>query len=135
MKVVLDTNVLLSGLILPQSIPGQIINAWRKSKFDLVLSEPLLEEIGRALRYPKISNRLKWDGGKISLFLELLRLHAQLADISGINARVPRDPQDNHVLATMLAGHADVIVTGDAHLLYLKDEYPILTPREFAASL
>ena len=48
---------------------------------------------------------------------------------------VPRDPKDNFILATLIAGKAEYLVTGDADLLALRDRYPVLTPAEFAQRL
>ncbi len=135
MKVVLDTNVLLSGLMLPESVPGRIVRAWRAAQFELVLSEPMLDEIGRVLAYPKIERRLKWDQVTISRFLLLLQFKADVVDISSATVAVPRDPQDVPVLATLVAGGADYLVTGDKDLLTLGHNYPIVTPVEFASRL
>ena len=134
MKVVLDTNVLVSGLMLPDSVPGKIVAAWR-AQFDLALSEPLLDEIGRVLSYPKIRRRLRWGGDEIARFLLLLRFKAVIVDIKDVNVSVPRDPGDDPVLATLLAAGADCLVSGDADLLALRDRFPILTPAEFARRL
>ena len=135
MKVVLDTNVLLSGLMLPESVPGRIVRAWRAAQFELVLSKPMLDEIGRVLAYPKIERRLKWDQETISRFLLLLQFKADVVDISLATVEVPRDPQDVPVLATLVAGGADYLVTGDKDLLTLGHDYPIVTPVEFAGKL
>jgi putative PIN family toxin of toxin-antitoxin system len=51
-RVVLDTNVILSGLMYPDSIPGRIVEAWRDGRFDIVTSVEQLSEIGRTLGYP-----------------------------------------------------------------------------------
>jgi len=134
-KVVLDTNVLLSGLMLPESVPGRIVRAWRAAQFELALSEPMLDEIGRVLAYPKIERRLKWDQETISRFLLLLQFKADVVDISSATVEVPRDPQDVPVLATLIAGGADYLVTGDKDLLTLGHDYPIVTPVEFASKL
>ena len=53
-KVVLDTNVFISGLILPKSIPSRILDLWRENKFILVTSPKILQELNKALHYPKI---------------------------------------------------------------------------------
>lgn len=135
MRVVLDTNVLLSGLMLPESVPGRIIRAWREARFDLVLSEPLLEEIARALAYPKISVRLKWDEATIARFILLLRFKADIADLRDVKVEAPRDKDDMHVLSTLIAGKAEYLVTGDADLLSLRAKYPIIAPAEFARRL
>ena len=135
MKVVLDTNVLVSGLMLPDSVPGRIVAAWRGAQFELAMSEPLLDEIGRVLSYPKIQGRLRWGQDEITRFLLLLRFKADIVDITSEKASVPRDPGDDPVLATLLAAGADCLVSGDSDLLVLRDRFPIQTPAEFARRL
>ena len=135
MKVVLDTNVLLSGLMLPNSVPGKIVRSWRAAQYDLVLSDPLLDEIRRTLNYPKIRKRLRWDASDIDRFVMLLRFKTVIFDIGGIKVEVPIDPFDEIVLATLIAGKAEWLVSGDADLLDLKNDYPILSPTEFAQML
>ncbi len=58
MKVVLDTNILISGIGRPEGAPGQIVSAWLEGKFDLVVSEALLDEFRRVLLYPIASIQL-----------------------------------------------------------------------------
>jgi putative PIN family toxin of toxin-antitoxin system len=131
-RAVVDTNVFISGLMLPKSTPGRVIAAWRAGHFHLVLSEPMLDEIGAVLNYPKIRKRIGWDEDTISRYLTLLRFEAEIADVQGIQAHVPRDAKDNMVLATLLASEADCLVTGDLDLLTLADTYPICTPADFS---
>jgi putative PIN family toxin of toxin-antitoxin system len=132
MRAVVDTNVFVSGLMLPQSTPGRIIGAWRGGHFSLVLSDPMLMEIGAVLAYPKIRKRTGWDDDTISRYLTTLRFEAEVVDIQQTVAVVPRDAKDNMVLATLLAGKADYLVTGDIDLLALADAHPICTPADFA---
>jgi len=134
-KVVLDTNVLVSGLMLPDSVPGRIVAAWRAAQFELAMSEPLLDEIGRVLSYPKIRRRLRWSQDEIARFLLLLRFKADVVDIAGEKTSVPRDPGDDPVLAALLAADADCLVSGDSDLLALRDRFPIQTPAEFVRRL
>jgi uncharacterized protein len=134
-KVVLDTNVLVSGLMLPDSVPGRIVAAWRAAQFELAMSEPLLDEIGRVLSYPKIQGRLRWGQDEIARFLLLLRFKGDVVDVASEKASVPRDPGDDPVLATLLAANADCLVSGDGDLLALRDRFPIQTPAEFARRL
>ncbi|MBI5438078.1 MAG: putative toxin-antitoxin system toxin component, PIN family [Nitrosomonadales bacterium] len=131
MRIVLDTNVLLSGLMLPDSTPGRIVIAWRKRNFDLVVSEPMLEEITRVLAYPKIRKRLSWDDEHISRYIALLQFEAEVVSIAGIDAAVPADPNDNHLLATLIASKADWLITGDSDFDELCGQYPIIAPNEF----
>lgn len=131
MRAVLDTNVFISGLMLPDSIPGRIVAAWRAGQFDLVLSEPMLEEIARVLAYPKIVRRLKWDEAQIVRYVSLLRFEAEVVNIKDTPASVPGDPDDNPVLATLIASAADCLVSGDDDLLSLARQYPIISPSDF----
>ena len=135
MRVVLDTNVLLSGLMYPGSTPGAEVRAWREARIELVLSVEQLTEIGRVLSYPKIRKILKWDRGTIESFLKQLYLRSELVDISTTVASVPKDPGDNIILATLIASEAECLATGDSDLLVLHDRYAILTPAEFEARM
>jgi len=131
-RVVLDTNVLVSGLMLPESVPGKIVAAWRGAQFELVLSEPMLDEIGRVLSYPRIHARLGWGKDEIANFLLLLRFKSDVVDIAPEKGRGTRYPGDDPILATLLASGADCLVSGDGDLLALRDRYPVLTPADFA---
>lgn len=135
MRIVLDTNILMSGLMLPDSIPGKILQAWRNAHFDLVLSEPMLKEITRVLNYPKIQKRLQWDQHQIEQYVLLLRFKTDIVSLQGVEAHVPTDPNDNMVLATLLASQADYLISGDSDLLSLSDKHAIMTPAEFAQLL
>jgi putative PIN family toxin of toxin-antitoxin system len=135
-RVVLDTNVMVSGLMLPESVPGKIVAAWRGSQFDLVMSEPLLDEIGRVLSYPKIHARLGWGKDEITNFLLLLRFKSDVVDIAQQKeGRKTRDPGGDPVLATLQASGEDCLVSGDGDLLSLRDRYPILAPADFARKI
>jgi len=135
MKVVLDTNVFLSGLMLPESIPGKIVSAWRSSSFELVFSEAMLVELARVLAYPKIRKRIDWTDEDIERFVSLLRFRAQVVDIETTHAVVPRDVDDAPVLAALIASGADILVSGDQDLLALRDDYAIETAAEFCRRL
>ncbi len=135
MRVVLDSNVFISGLMLPQSIPGKILTAWSSGQFDLVLSEPMLGEISRVLSYPKIIRRIGWDEAKIARYIALLRFEAEVVSVEGIVADVSGDPDDSPILATLLASKADCIVSGGQHLLCLAGEHRICSPVDFVSRI
>jgi len=135
MKVILDTNIFLSGLMLPESQPGKILSAWQRSAFDLVLSEPMLTEITRVLAYPKIRKRIDWSDEEIDHYISLLRFKAEIVNIDDVDAVVPRDADDAPVLAALIASHADCLVSGDQDLLSLKESYAIETVAEFVLRL
>ena len=135
MRAVLDTNVFVSGLMVPNSTPGRILAAWRSGHFTLVLCEPLLAEIDAVLQYPKIYKRIRWDAITIERYLSLLRFEAEIVNINGASVRVPRDAKDDIVLATLVVSSADVLVTGDADLLALAASYPIITPADYVSRI
>lgn len=135
MRVVLDTNVLLSGLMFPDGAPGRVVAAWREARFDLVISVHQLAEIGRALAYPKIRRILGWDDRRIEQFIRQLYLRAEVVDLSGTSVEVPLDPDDAPILATLVAAKADFLITGDGDLLALRERYAIYTPAEFVRKL
>ena len=145
MKVILDTNVLLSGLINPGGVPGRIVQRWRDGGWELVLSERQLEEIEGVLAYPKISRRLAWGAEEIERFVLLLRLKSEIVYLPSVPGSEPgsvpdvfaalRDSADAHLLSALELSGAEVLVSGDHHLLELRSRFPILSPVEFAARL
>jgi len=134
-KVVLDTNVLLSALMSPEGSPGRIVAAWVEAQFEVVFSPEQLEEIGRVLAYPKIRRILKWDDQQIEQFIRQLYVRADVIAINSTAVEVPQDRSDASILATLVAAEADLLVTGDGDLLELRDRYPIETPSEFVRRL
>lgn len=133
MKIVLDTNVFVSGLMVPQSLPGRILAAWESKSFSIVTSGAQLAEMANVLRYPKIRKRLKWSEPKLSAFLRSVKYQCDIVDITTIVSRVPKDAKDEFLLATLLVSGADYLVTGDSDLLSLSDRYPIISVREFVS--
>lgn len=135
MKVVLDTNVLVSGLLTPKGVPGRIVAAWEDSRYEVVLAFAQLQEIGRVLAYPRIRGRTKWTDEDIGRFLEQLYLRAQVIEAPPASGRAVRDPADAPILAAFIASGADVLVSGDDDLLSLRGRYAIETPAEFVKRL
>lgn len=135
--MVLNTNVLLSGLINPQGPPGRIVGRWRVGGFELALSERQLEEIEGVFRYPKIARRLSWGTEEIERFTLLLRLKSEIVALPGVADVFEglRDPADAHLLSALQRSGAEVLVSGDHHLLELRGRFPVLSPAEFAARL
>jgi uncharacterized protein len=133
MRVVIDTNVFVSGLMRPTSVPGRILAAAIAGGFEIVLCEAMLEEIGAALRYPKVRKRIALSDEELDRYVQALRFIADVVDPAGATVSVPGDRDDDVILATLLVAKADWLVTGDTALLALADKYPIATPAEFAA--
>ena len=135
MHVVIDTNVVLSGLIKPYSVPGQVLRAWRDGSFRLVLSEFLIEENAVTLARLKIQALVPWSAAQIDRFALELRAFCDVVEPAALKFKYPRDPDDIPVLATLIASGADILVTGDRDLLVLRDKYSIETPAEFIRRL
>jgi putative PIN family toxin of toxin-antitoxin system len=133
MRVVIDTNVFVSGLMLPASVPGRILAAAIAGGFELVLCEAIVEEISAALRYPKVRKRIALSDNELDRYVQALRFIADIVDPASVGVQVPGDRNDDTILATLVVAKADWLITGDAALLALADQYPIITPAEFAA--
>ena len=131
MRIVIDTNVWLSGLMSPSSIPGRVLRAALSGQVTPVLSEKLIQEISTALRYRSVRPRISLNDEELERYVTQLRYNTEVVRIERTRAKVPRDRKDDHVLAALLSSHADALVTGDQDLLTLRPRYPILTPREF----
>jgi putative PIN family toxin of toxin-antitoxin system len=110
MRVVLDTNLLISALFTPESIPDALYRAWREGRFTLVTSEAQLEEFRRATRYPAL-RRFITPAAAGTMHNELQKLAIVIADLPTVDAS--KDPADNFLLATALKGKADYLATGD----------------------
>ena len=132
-QVVLDTNVIVSGLAYPSSVPGKIIQAWRSGALDVVLSEYILDEIRQVL--PRLNYRHAMTNTEIDDLVDILGFLAEVVAPSNLPDSVVGDKNDTPVLGTLLAGmefqSVDYLITGDKDLLALSDRYPVLTPSEF----
>ena len=130
MRVVLDSNVLISALISTASSPDLIYRAWRQKRFTLVTSKAQLAELRRASRYPKLQKVVppREFGALIN------RLHGALVLNKLPRISLSPDAADDYLLAMAKAADADFLVTGDAKdLLRLKTfgAARILTPGSF----
>jgi len=132
-RAVLDANVVVSGVLSGKGYPGRILAAWRDEQFHLVISEAILEEIGRVLRYPRIATRHQWNDAQLRVFIEDLTHVAILTPGELTLSAIAEDPSDNRYLECAVEGDADYIVSGDHHLLNLAHYrgIEILTPRSF----
>ena len=130
LRVVLDTNVLVSGLAYPGSVPGCIVAAWRRGGLDVVLSHYILDEMARVL--PRLS-RIRMTPAEIRDLADSFMFLADIVEPEGAQDVNLRDPADQPVLLTLVAAQANYLVTGDKDLLALADDYPIVTPAEFWA--
>jgi putative PIN family toxin of toxin-antitoxin system len=128
LRVVLDTNVLVSGLAYPGSVPGRIVSVWRQGGLDVVLSRYILDEMSRVL--PRLT-RVGLSLGEIRDLVDSFMFLADIVEPDGGRDENLRDPADQQVLGTLLASKADYLITGDKDLLALTEKYPIVTPAVF----
>ena len=130
MRVVLDTNVLVSGLAYPDSVPGRIISLWRQGGMEVVLSRYILDEMVRVLpRLPRLRLTTEEIGALADSFLFL----ADIFEPEFSQNPALRDPTDQPILALLLQSQADYLITGDKDLLALADQHPIVAPTAFWA--
>jgi len=128
LRVVIDTNVLVSGLAYPESIPGRILAAWRHGGILVVLSRFILDEMVRVL--PKLS-RVKMSAAEVRDMADSFMFMAEVVEPAAEPDEELRDTADQLVLGTLRAGNADYLITGDKDLLVLAGRYPIVTPAMF----
>lgn len=137
MRVVLDANVFVSALISDKGSPARVLKSWEEEKFDLVVSPAILQEVTRVLHYSRVQERYHPPEGEIQGCLRLLARQAiEVVPFEKLSV-IERDPADSRYLECAIAGDASVIVTGDQHLLDLREyeAIQILTPAAFLALL
>ena len=137
MKIVLDTNVVVSAAVSPKGPPAEIVRAWRAHSFTWVTSPLLLDELERTLFSPRIRRYLAWGEDEIAEFLATVRQAAEVTSPTRQIDVIRDDPADNRVLEAAVSAQADYIVSGDHDLLNLKtyEGVQIVTPARFVAIL
>ncbi len=128
MKVVLDTNVVVSGIFY-SGPPSDILRAWEQRRFRLVLTLPIFEE------YKDVAVRIgvHFPAININRLMDLIIVESDLCSPVALAHPVCTDPKDDKFIAAAIGGKADVIISGDKHLLEVSGYHGIsvLTPRVF----
>ena len=133
MRVVVNTNLLVSGVISAAGLPRQLLNAATAQVFELCTSEVLLAELLEVLSREKFASRLVQAKLTPQGFVDDLRRVALVVSPLAVPRVIVNDADDDQVLAAALAGSADLIASGDKkHVLPLGsyEGIPILTARE-----
>lgn len=134
MRIVLDANIYISTLISSKGNPARIVRWWLNGEYDVLVSQPIIDEILRVTAYDRIQKKYSEVRENRLEFVALISEQAiwvepnELLDVVG-------DESDNRYIECAIAGSADYIVSGDEHLISLK-EYQgveIVTPAAFAA--
>jgi putative PIN family toxin of toxin-antitoxin system len=131
-RVVLDTNVLVSALLFTGP-PSHLVSLWRERRIALLLSKDVFIEYLRVLAYPKF----KLSGEEIKALVdEYILPFAEMVTVAEAPVVIREAPADDKFLALAAVGRARYIVSGDKHLLALREyrRVRIVTPREFLDS-
>ncbi len=120
MRVVIDTNVIVSRSITNKGASASIFDLWLQGAFDLIVSEDILAEYRRALGYERTRKRHGYTFSQIDQFIGDIRKAAMLVIVSEPLDVMEDDPDDNKILECAVTGGADYIVSGDRHLLNLR---------------
>jgi putative PIN family toxin of toxin-antitoxin system len=138
LRVVIDTNVIVSGILSRKGAPAELLKAWRERRFLLLSSSAIVAEVRTVLQYPHIRKKYPLSDEEVEQTITLLE-HDTLLVGGDVNVAgsVPDDPKDEMFLACALDGLADLIVSGDHHLLDLEiyRDIPIVTARQFLDQL
>ncbi len=136
MRVVLDTNVLVGGLIRPNGRLGPILRRLRDGDYTILYAASSLEELVSVLMRPRIRDKYGVTDGDIEAVLALILVRGEVVSVERRIAAC-RDPKDDLFLEIGVAGHADAIVSGDRDLLVLHpfEGIPVITPAELLQCL
>lgn len=128
MKIVLDTNVLISGIFFAGA-PYEVLKAWRDGRIQILISEEIIEE------YRRVGELLskKFPGIEFAPALQLLAIHAVFVRPKKLAAQVCEDPDNDKFLECAIAGKSKLLVSGDKHLLKISryKGIVIVSPRNF----
>ena len=131
-RLVIDTNVFVSGLISASGAPAKILRAIRKNRAIHVVSDPIVEEYLRVLDYPRIRKFEKISDEFIATIAAYLIYQTHRVELTS-NVRMSRAPDDDVLLQTAVDGQASLLISGDkTDLLPLTaiEDIPIVTARE-----
>ncbi len=128
-RVVLDTNVLVSGTILPVGTASKILETWRQNAFELLTSHAQVAELIDVLERPKFAQRYNVGTTEIAALVRRIEVAAVTLESLDPPAIELRDPDDAIILASAMTGNARYLVTGDDDLLSVRND-PRLPPLE-----
>ena len=134
MRAVVDTNILVSGLIRKQGLPGQVLRRLRDGDFTPIYSVAMMVEVIEVLSRPQMRDKYQVGSNDIMALINLVRLRGELVSPKR-KIEACRDPQDNRFLEAALEGEAEVIVSGDKDLLVMAEfeATRIISAAEFLA--
>jgi putative PIN family toxin of toxin-antitoxin system len=130
-RAVIDTNVLLSGLLW-FGPPHRLIELVRDGTLTLIASPALLAEFSEVISRPKFQAIVARSATDVDQLMAELQLLAEVLDPAPLSGRISRDPDDDMILALATAAGADLVISGDADLLVVAQygNIRIVTPAE-----
>ncbi|MDQ6751121.1 MAG: putative toxin-antitoxin system toxin component, PIN family [Actinomycetota bacterium] len=129
MRAVLDPNVVISALLSSQGTPARILRDWEQGTFELIISPLLLDELERALTYPKLRRHIPAE--EATAVLQWLTDSAtMLADPIQEPPVRSHDRGDDYLISLAAAARA-ILISGDKHLLDLSHQIPVFAPPRF----
>ncbi|MFP3871263.1 MAG: putative toxin-antitoxin system toxin component, PIN family [Candidatus Aenigmatarchaeota archaeon] len=132
-RVVLDTNVLISGIFW-EGKPAEIIRKAEDEKIEVVISDQILEELEGVLKRPYFGNNFDCIGKKIrEISIKFIEIFEGPIEPDESLDVIEKDQSDNRILECAVEGDAEFIISGDKHLLELEEfrEMKILEPSDF----
>ena len=133
-RAVLDTNVLVSRLISPGGPSAALLLELRAGAFELIVSPELLAELREVLARPKFQTYVT--AAEVAGYVELIEHESTVhKDPPPAGEPLSADPDDEYLVDLARAAAADVLASGDSHLLVLREVVPVMTPAEFLARL
>jgi putative PIN family toxin of toxin-antitoxin system len=132
-RAVLDPNVVISALLSPEGTPAAVLQAMRRGEFESIVSPALLEELERALGYPKLRRYITADDAA-AVVRWLSRSATSVSDPDDAPPVRSADPGDDYLIALASSQRA-ALVSGDRHLLDLAEQIPVFSPGDFLALL
>jgi putative PIN family toxin of toxin-antitoxin system len=137
-RAVLDANVFISALIRPMGPPGQILDRWiGERSFALIASPAIVDELRRAARYDRVKRYVPLTPQEVEAWISSIQLTAEHVRPERSVHAVAADPDDDKYIDAAIYGDADFVVSGDRHLLELREFERILivTPRAFLVKI
>lgn len=137
MRVVLDANIFISALISRQGNPAKILDKWQKKEIEIVVSAAIIAEIDRVMGYERLQKKYHRIREERAGLIEDLKGFATIVEPQQKLSVVQADEPDNRYIECALESGVNYIVTGDPHLLAVKEYQGIvvISPATFLVLL
>jgi len=126
-RVVVDTNLLVSGLIMPHGLPHRLIEEWRAGAFQLLITAAILAEYTTVLARPRFAAKYGITPAIAAAVVRRMRAEGVPVRAAETLPVTVRDPKDMHLLAAAVGGQADYLITGAEDLLVLEGTSALLS--------